>query len=202
MGFTFYLTSILLGLGLSMDACAVSMTNGLNDNKMNIKKALLIAFSFGLFQGLMPLIGYFTGQAFIRYIEKFIPYIALVLLLFLGGKMIFDGIKEIREDKKEKPLNETEKKETDRQTVTLRLILAQAFATSIDALSVGLTFADYSAFKAVLTAVIIAGVTFLASLFSVFLGKKFGSLLGSKAIIFGGIILIAIGLEIFLTGIF
>lgn len=183
-----YLISILLGVGLAMDACAVSMANGLKEPKMFIKKILFIAFLFGLFQAMMPLIGFFIGHAFLSIIEKFIPWIALILLCFLGGNMIFGAIRK-KEDEEEK-----------HDYLTFKVLLVQAFATSIDALSVGFTIADYSISEALITALIIAIVTFGLSTAGVFVGKKFGTKLGKKAEILGGIILIGIGLEIFISG--
>ncbi len=180
-----YLNSFLLGIGLAMDACAISMANGMKEPKMKITKISLIAIMFGFFQGAMPLIGYFIGHAILTYIEKYIPWIALVLLAILGSKMIYEGIK----NKEEEKLNE----------LTIITLFVQSIATSIDALSVGFTFADYSIKEALLSSLIIALVTFIICFASVFIGKKFGDKLGKKAIILGGIILIAIGIEIFVT---
>ena len=184
-----YLRSILLGIGLAMDACAVSMANGLKEPKMLLRKILLIAFLFGFFQAMMPLIGYFIGHAFIEFIENFIPWIALVLLGLIGGNMLISGIKNKEEEDKHDKLS-------------LKVLLIQAVATSIDALSVGLTIADYTIMEAVISAIIIAIVTFGICVGAVFIGKKFGTKLGNKAEILGGIILIGIGLEIFITGMF
>ena len=134
----FYLKSILLGIGLAMDACAVSMANGMREPKMKINKIILIAFMFGLFQGLMPLIGYFIGHAILSIIEKFIPWIAFVLLLFVGIKMIIETVKGNDDETNDKAL------------LTFKTLLVQGVATSIDALSVGLTFADYSVSLAII----------------------------------------------------
>lgn len=198
MDFMFYRQSILLGVALAMDACAVSMANGLNEPKMARWKHVLIALVFGVFQALMPLIGYFVGHAFIEYIEKFIPWIALILLGFLGGKAIVSSVKEIKEAK----LETNEEKEPTLKTLTIKLLLVQAIATSIDALSVGLTISDYSIVEAIVCALIIALVTIIICLVAVQIGKKFGDALGSKAEILGGIILIVIGLEIFISSFF
>ena len=189
MDFMFYLNSLLLGIALAMDACAVSMANGLNESHMPLKKIILISAVYGLFQGGMPLIGYFVGHTFIDYIEKFIPWIALVLLLFLGIKAIVEAVKENDEDEK------------NEQTITTKLIFLQAIATSIDALSVGLTISNYKLVEAIVTASVVAFTTTLICIGAHFIGKKFGTKLGNKAEILGGIILIAIGLEIFITGI-
>ena len=190
--FEFLTVSFFLGLGLAMDACAVSMANGFAEPQMKTRKIVLVAVMFGFFQGFMPLIGYEIGATIIDYIENFIPWIALVLLCVIGGKMIFEAIKE---------KNDEERKEENIKGLTFKALIVQAIATSIDALSVGLTIADYEIMRAVICALIIAVVTFIISFIAVFLGKKFGTKLGSKAEIIGGIILIIIGLEIFITGI-
>ena len=188
MNIQFFITSILLGVGLAMDASAVSMANGLNESKMKINKILLIAFMFGFFQALMPLIGYLLGHAILELIETFIPWIALILLGFIGGKMLYEGIKN--------------DEESEVKALTFKVLVFQAIATSIDALSVGFTFADYLIIEALLACGIIAFVTFIICVLSVYIGKKFGDKLGNKAEILGGIILIGIGLEIFITGLF
>lgn len=182
------IVSLFLGVGLAMDACCVSMANGLKEPKMKVYKVLIIALSFGIFQGLMPLIGYLVGHAFISFIEPLIPWFALVLLGILGVKMIIDGIKG--------------EEEVDERGLTLKVLFVQAIATSIDALSVGFTIADYSIIDAVICTSIITIVTAVICFFAVYIGKKFGTKLGGKATILGGIILLAIGLEIFITGMF
>ena len=184
------LTSLLMGIGLAMDACAVSMANGLKYPKLRVNKILLIALMFGLFQGLMPLLGYFVGSAILTKIEWIIPIVALVLLSFVGGRMVYEGIKC--------------KDETCDccQDLTLKLIFIQAIATSIDALSVGFTISNYSLVEAFICTGLVALTTFLICFCAVFIGKKFGSKLGCKAQILGGIILIGIGLEIFVSGMF
>ena len=187
---------LLLAIGLAMDAFAVSIGNGLSMKKQNPKAALAIAFSFGLFQALMPTLGYFLGSAFEDIIRQFDHYIALVFLGFIGGNMIFDGIKDLIVDKKGKAEELSEFK------LTFGKLLIQAVATSIDALIVGVSFAalpDVNIWTAVL---LIGAVTFAISLLGVFSGKKFGQLLGSKAEIFGGIILVGIGLKVFIEHIF
>jgi len=188
MDLKFFLTSSFLGVGLAMDASAVSMANGLKDPKMKINKVLLIAFMFAFFQALMPLIGYLVGHAVLELIEPFIPWIALLLLSFVGGKMLYEGIK-----------NEGDE---EVKSLTFQALIIQAIATSIDALSVGFTFAGYEIIEALVACGLIALVTFSICILSVFIGQKFGDKLGNKAEILGGIILIAIGLEIFITGIF
>ncbi len=188
--FAFFINSILLGLGLAMDAFSVSLANGLNFPDMKKGKMFFIAGTFAFFQALMPMIGWVCVHTVVQYFAvaaKIVPYISLVLLAFIGGKMIYDGVKKKEDDKK--------------RAVTVGAILLQGVATSIDALSVGFTIAEYGWKHALVAAVIIAAVTFSVCLPAVAIGKKFGNRFASKATVFGGIILIAIGLEIFLTGI-
>ncbi|MCH5160374.1 MAG: manganese efflux pump [Clostridiales bacterium] len=207
--------SLGLGVGLAMDACAVSLTNGLNEPKMKFGKAFLIAAMFGFFQALMPMIGWVCVSLIVEQFKQFepwIPIIALVLLAFIGGKMLHDGIKDIQKDKKDEASgnNEsTENKKEQARTLTFGVLLVQAIATSIDALSTGFSLADIAGndagadwWKALISVGIIAIVTFGISIGSVYLGKKFGDKLGNKAEIVGGAILIAIGLEIFISGMF
>lgn len=183
------ITSLFLGIGLAMDASAVSMANGLNEPKMKFKKVLLIAFMFGIFQGIMPLTGYLVGTAFLTKIEWIIPWIALILLGFIGGKMLIDGIKH-KENK------------NNVKDLTFKILFVQTIATSIDALSVGFSIANYTLVEALVCVLIVAVVTFAIAIISVYIGKKFGTKLGNKAEILGGIILIAIGIEIFISGMF
>lgn len=188
--FMFFLNSALLGVGLAMDAFSVSLANGLNEQAMKKSKIFSIASVFAFFQGLMPLIGWICVHTVVRYFsafEKFIPWIALVLLLFIGVKMLIDGAKN--KDGEQKP------------TLGVGALLLQGVATSIDALSVGFTIAHYVFWQALVAVLVIMAITFGICLAGVFLGKKFGTKLAGKATIIGGIILIAIGIEIFLTGI-
>lgn len=184
------ITSIFLGIGLAMDACAVSMANGLKEPQMKLRKIILIAFMFGLFQALMPFIGYLVGSAFLTKIEWIIPFVALALLGIVGGKMLFEGLEKKEDD------------ELKNKDLTFKVLIIQSVATSIDALSVGFTISDYKMIQAIICVIIIAIVTFIICVGAVFIGKKFGTKLGKKAEILGGIILIAIGLEIFISGIF
>lgn len=191
--FEFFIKSIMLGVGLAMDAFSVSLANGLNEPEMKKPKMAGVAGMFGVFQGLMPLIGWVCIHTVIQYFsafEKLIPWIALVLLLYIGVKMLIDGIKCKGCESEEKP------------AVGIGMLLMQGIATSIDALSVGFTIADYNLTQAAVCAALIAAVTFLICLFGILIGRKFGTKLSGKASIFGGIILIAIGIEIFITGIF
>lgn len=186
----------LIAVGLSMDAFAVSVGNGLSMKKSSPKAALAIAFSFGLFQALMPTAGYFLGSAFEDVIKEFDHFIALIFLGFIGGKMIYDGIKELRAGKKGAKTEEKAFK------LSFGILIIQAVATSIDALIVGVSFAALPDVNIWAAVVIIGITTFVLSLIGVFFGKKFGQLIGSRAVILGGIILAAIGIKIFIEHIF
>ena len=176
---------IFIGIGLSMDAFAVALSSGLTMKKTLLKNVLRLAFCFGLFQAIMPLIGWFAACSFCTYIEMFDGWIALILLGFIGSKMLYDGIK-----------NEDEHNSTDYTSLCSLLILG--VATSIDALMVGVTFVTNFKGTEIISPITIIGLTtFLLSAIGVVLGKKFGELLGSKAEIAGGLILIFIGLKIF-----
>lgn len=189
------LVSLGLGVGLAMDACAVSMSNGMNEPNMKTGKAMGVAALFGIFQGVMPMIGWLCVSLIVEQFAKFelwIPYIALALLAIIGAKMIYDGAKNKKE--KEKPAK-----------LTIAVLFVQAVATSIDALSTGFGLADIAGdvwWMALVSSCIIAVMTFALSLGSVYLGKRFGMRLGDKAQIVGGCVLIGIGLEIFITGVF
>ena len=185
MGLT---TVLILAIGLAMDAFAVSISNALCYRNMNRKWAFLTAGAFGLFQGMMPVIGWIAGVAFAKYIESIDHYVALLLLGFIGIKMIVEAIRELRHP---------EACDTTKQ-LNLKLLGVQAVATSIDALAVGISFAAiHGGLNIFASAGIICGVTFLCSLVGVMIGKKFGGLLGQKAEIFGGLILVLIGVKIF-----
>lgn len=180
----YWLQAVLLGLGLAMDAAAVSMADGLKEEQMPVGKILLIAGLFGLFQGVMPLVGYAAGSLLAEYIAVVAPYLALAILAFLGIKMIVEAVKR-KEDDDPKPL-------------TLRVLLLQAVATSIDALTVGLVYVGDPLWQASLVFGIIAFVTFGISVAAVCIGRKFHTLFARRAEIFGGVILISIGLKIFI----
>ena len=185
----------LLGVGLAMDAFSVSMANGMNEKKMAISRMIQIAIVFAGFQFLMPMIGWFAvhtvSSAFTIFMDV-VPWIALILLLYIGGGMIKDGFEEEEEDEAEY--------EAEYEASTRKLLI-QGIATSIDALSVGFTIADYTLSSALITSVIIAVVTFIICYVGVVLGKKFGMVFANKSSILGGVILILIGIEIFVTGI-
>ena len=184
------LTGIGLGIGLAMDAFAVSMSNGLKCNKIGLSKTILIAFTFAFFQAAMPLIGYFVGHVFISYIEKFLPWIALLLLGFLGVKMIIDALK-----------NDKEEQDECCRLLTFKLLIVQAIATSIDALSTGLTFSDFTVIYAIICVLVIGIITFVICFAGVYIGKKFGTKLSSYSDLLGGIVLLVIGIVIFIKGI-
>ena len=194
--FLFFFNSILIGIGLAMDAFSVSLANGLNEPEMPKPKIFGVAGIFGAFQGAMPLIGWFcvhTIASVFGVFEKFIPWIALGLLGYIGGKMLAEGIKEYKCHSgggTECPVP---------QKLTITALLVQGVATSIDALSVGFTISEYNVLQATVCALLIAAVTFGICFAGILLGKKFGTALAGKSSIFGGAILIFIGLEIFIT---
>ena len=179
-----------IGIGLSMDAFAVSICKGLCQRKMNWKKAAIIGLYFGAFQAFMPLIGYFLGSQFADFISSFSHWIAFLLLGFIG----FHMIKESREIKQEEEVSCDINGELD---IDFKNMIVLAIATSIDALAVGISFAllKINIFEAVS---IIGVITFFISAFGVFIGFKFGSRFKSKSEILGGIILIGIGVKILL----
>lgn len=215
----FFLNSALLGVGLSMDAFSVSLANGLHEPAMSGAKMCLIAGVFAFFQAFMPMVGWVCVHTILEMfqkLEKLIPWIALLLLAWIGGKMLLEGIREIRSRKasgKEKDPDGntignpsvTEESSTDAGVKLAALgggaLLLQGIATSIDALSVGFTIAEYGPVRAVTGSLIIAAVTFVFSLAGLKIGKRFGTRFSGGAGILGGLILIGIGLEIFLTGI-
>lgn len=190
LDFAFFFNSILLGVGLAMDAFSVSLANGLNEPCMKKGKMCGIAGVFAFFQALMPMIGWVCVHTIVQYFqafEKLIPWIALCLLGFIGGKMLMEGIKNKDEDPCEKP------------GVGFTALLLQGVATSIDALSVGFTIADYDLLHACLAALLISAVTFVICMGGILIGKNAGTKMAEKAGILGGAILFFIGLEIFLT---
>ena len=192
LNFTFFFNSILLGVGLAMDAFSVSLANGLNEPKMRKTRVTGIAAIFSLFQFAMPMIGWIcvcTVMQYFKAFEALIPWIALALLGFIGGKMLYEGIKN-KDSGEEKP------------AASLGALLIQGIATSIDALSVGFTIADYNVFEALFACLLIGVVTFFICFAGIEIGKRAGTALAGKAGIFGGAILIFIGLEIFITGVF
>lgn len=187
----FFINSIMLGVGLAMDAFSVSMANGLNEPNMKPKKMGIVALVFAGFQAMMPMIGWICVHTVVQYFtafEKLIPWIALGLLGFIGGKMLIEGIKNQEE-------------EIEMSGVGVSALIIQGVATSIDALSVGFTISEYGFVMALVCAAIIAAVTFMICMGGLVIGKKFGTKLSNKASILGGVILIIIGIEIFVTGV-
>ncbi len=194
--FLFFFNSILIGVGLAMDAFSVSLANGLGEPSMSRRKTCLVAGTFALFQAMMPMIGWICVHTMVEKFsafEKFIPWIALALLGFIGGKMLCEGIAEQRES------GQIEREEERAKPLGLSVLLLQGVATSIDALSVGFTISEYVLPQAIVCAALIAVVTFFICVGGILLGKRFGTALAGKSSIFGGAILIFIGLEIFIT---
>ncbi|MBQ9785413.1 MAG: manganese efflux pump [Clostridia bacterium] len=194
MDFIFIGKSIAFGMALAMDAFSVSAANGLHEPEMKRRKMFGIAGMFAFFQALMPMLGWVcvhTIAEMFASFNKLIPWIALVLLSFIGGKMLVEGISQMRRGES-----------CEEQVIKTGFwgLVVQGIATSIDALSVGFDIASYDVWKALTSALIIAVVTFFICWGGVLIGKKFGTRLESKASIFGGVILIAIGLEIFISG--
>ena len=192
----FIANSILLGAGLAMDAFSVSMANGLRDPGMETGENFRIAGTFAFFQFLMPLTGWFCVHTILTYFtafQKCIPWIALLLLGYIGGKMLLEGLRggpEMEADSGQGPI------------LTSRELAVQGIATSIDALSVGFAISEYSTGMAFAAALIIGTVTLAICLGGLKIGRKMGTVLAGKASILGGVILIAIGLEIFISNMF
>lgn len=182
---------LLIGVGLAMDAFSVSVTDGIILKKPTFFEATKIAFFFGIFQFLMPCIGYLLGSAFASYIKTFDHWIAFVLLAFIGGKMLIEAVGE-KEEEKEKEI---------KNPLSFATLFVLAVATSIDALAVGVTFATIEV-PLIFAATLIGIVTFIISLAGVYIGSRFGNLFGSKAEIAGGLVLIGIGLKIFIEHMF
>ncbi|MBR0112650.1 MAG: manganese efflux pump [Clostridia bacterium] len=189
LGFSFFLNSILFGFGLAMDAFSVSLATGMNEPHLSRGRKAAIPGTFALFQTAMPLIGWVcvhTIASVFTSFHKFIPWIALILLLYIGGKMLYEGI--------------SKKSEEEQPPMNLRTLFVMGIATSIDALSVGFTIADCTLPEALIESVLIGAVTFAVCFAGVELGRKIGVKLADRASILGGLILIFIGLEIFLSG--
>lgn len=190
--FLFFFNSILLGVGLAMDAFSVSLANGLHENRMGRGRMCAIAGTYAGFQFLMPMIGWVCVHTILQIFsafEKFIPWIALILLAYIGGEMLLESIRGGDEAEEAKPLS-------------IGTLMVQGIATSIDALSVGFTIADYDLLMAFVACLLIAVVTFFICYGGLAIGKRFGTRLAGKAGILGGVILIFIGLEIFVKGVF
>lgn len=190
--FMFFFNSALLGVGLAMDAFSVSLANGLSEPDMKKSRLLPMAGVFAGFQFAMPMIGWVCVHTFAQYFsafQKFIPWIALILLCFIGGKMLIEGIKN----------KDCQGGDCSHSRIAFGTLMVQGVATSIDALSVGFTIAEYDALMAFVSCLIIAIVTYGICLAGLIIGKKFGTKLSNKAGILGGAILIFIGIEIFVS---
>lgn len=201
MNVVFVLNSILLGAGLAMDAFSVSIANGLNEPHMPRSKMCRVAGTYAGYQFAMPMIGWFCVHAVAEQFEmfrKFIPWIALLLLALIGGKMLAEGIRSVRSGKSAEAEEAQRKQEAGLGFGTL---MVQGIATSIDALSVGFTISDYGTMMAAVCSFLIAVTTFVLCMAGLKFGKKFGERLADKATIFGGLLLIAIGVEIFVKGV-
>lgn len=193
----FFITNIALGASLAMDAFSVSLANGLNEPRMKTRKMCGIAAVFAFFQALMPFLGWIALQTIVTYFNWFeglIPWIALILLSFIGGKMIYDGVKKNRDCE--------EKGECNCARLTFGALIVQGIATSIDALSAGFNLVEYQLLEALIAVALIAIVTFIICMAGIFIGKKAGTKLEGKACILGGVILIFIGITIFVKGVF
>lgn len=190
--FLFFMNSALLGVGLAMDAFSVSLANGMNEKKMKKSRMAYIAGVYAFFQFLMPMVGWICVHTIVQLFAQFqkcIPWIALILLLYIGGSMIWESVKgeeEIEEVKK----------------LSFAVLMLQVIATSIDALSVGFTIADYGFVMALVCSIIIAVVTYAICETGLYLGKTLGTKLAGKADVLGGVILTGIGIEIFVKGVF
>ena len=194
--FLFLLNSAVLGLGLAMDAFTVSVADGLADPGMSRRRRCLIAGVFAGFQALMPMLGWVSAHTLLTVfssLARFFPWIALALLCFVGGKMIAEGVRACREKENAR--------ESPCATLGFLGLAVQGIATSVDALSVGFTFASYPPGGALISSLIIAVVTFAICWLGMLSGRRFGTIFSHRAGIAGGVILILIGAEIFLTGI-
>ena len=197
IGIPLIINSLLLGAGLAMDAFSVSIANGLEEPSMRKRRICAIAGVYALFQFAMPLVGWFFVHSLalaFRAFQPFIPWIALLLLVFIGSKMILEGLSRKTPGDKEA----SEKGKAIGGKIAFGVLLVQGIATSIDALSVGFTVAEYSLFAAVLSSLIIGIVTFLICIAGLVFGRKLGEKFSDKATVIGGIILIGIGIEIFI----
>lgn len=187
------LNSIFLGFGLALDAFSVSVADAMANPGMKKRRKFSIALTFAVFQTMMPLIGWICVKTIadkFTIFQKAVPYIALILLAYIGIKMIIESRKGGEEE------NEVV------AALTFATLMIQGIATSIDALSVGFAIADYSSLEALVSTLIIGITTFIICIFGLELGKKVGKAFSDKATLFGGCILIIIGLEIFIKGVF
>ena len=194
----FIINGIVLGIGLAMDAFSVSMANGLKDPHMKVSIMCRIAGCFAFFQWFMPMIGWVCVHTVVLYFKSFqafIPWIALILLSYIGGNMIYESILEGK-------IGEDSEAAGENEILSSSTLIMQGIATSIDALSVGFTISEYHLLEAFITAVIIAVTTFIICIIGLKIGRTAGRFLKNKAGIFGGVILIGIGIEIFISHFF
>ncbi len=197
MGISFVVNSVLLGVGLAMDAFSVSLANGLSNPKMPRAEMCRIAGCFAFFQWLMPMLGWVLVHTIVLYFQAFqklIPWIALILLCYIGGSMLLEGMRNPEGE-------EFDIEETDAKLPIGKLAM-QGVATSIDALSVGFTISEYQLMEALAATILIAVVTFVICIGGLHIGRAAGTKLSGKAAILGGVILIGIGIEIFVSGLF
>ena len=191
--FILVLNSILLGVGLAVDAFSVSVSDGLSEPGMKWRRVFLIAGTFGVFQGVMPFAGWvlihFAEERF-EILQKIVPWVAVALLVFLGTKMIIEGVR-----------NNGVEEEDKVQQLTFGMLIVQGIATSIDALSVGLAIAEYSILETLLSAFIIAVVTLIICIVGLKLGAKLEKIIKGKAPVAGGVILLIIAVEIMVSAI-
>ena len=174
---------LLIAFGLAMDSFSVSIANGLATRTFKISKALIIALFFGFFQGLMPIFGWLAGESIADYISAFDHWVAFALLTIIGVKMIYESI--------------TNKPNNFLRAYTIKVILILSIATSIDALAVGFSF-SFLGISIFFPAIVIGVITFLLSFLGVYIGRRFGKILKNRIEIFGGLILIILGLKILL----
>ena len=188
-----FLNSIFLGFGLALDAFSVSVADAMANPDMKKSRKISIAFTFAFFQMLMPLSGWFCVRTIadkFSLFQKAIPYIAFILLAYIGLKMVIESRKG------------EEEKDEGAAVLSFATLMVQGIATSIDALSVGFAIADYSSLEALTSTLIIGATTFIICIFGLEVGKKVGKAFSDKATLFGGCILVIIGLEIFIKGVF
>ena len=208
------LTAAALGVGLAMDAFSVSLANGLAEPHMNTGRTAGIAGVYACFQFAMPMIGWYLVTRVAEKFEAFrpfIPWIALILLLLIGGSMLIDGIKEnkLRDSSETNDTSDADDARSGNDNgggrgfrLGFGALMMQGVATSIDALSVGFTISGYALSQAILSALMIGAVTFVICVAGLRIGRRLGTILAVKASIFGGVILIIIGLEIWVRGVF
>ena len=203
MDYSFFVNSFLLGIGLAMDAFSVSIVNGMREPGMRKKKLFLMAGAFAFFQCLMPLVGWVLVRTVVEVFKgfsRYVPWIGFVLLLFIGGKMIIEGIRAKR--RTEEAGYEVGNESVDESDPVVRLtkssLLVQSIATSIDALSVGFAISSYNRYMALVAGLIIGFTTFVICVFGGVAGKRIGDRLSGGASIFGGFILVIIGIKMLL----